>query len=346
MTEKKYKNKKWLENQYNKLKKPTTEICKICNCSNETIRYWLIKFEIKRRNKSEIQIGELNHQYGKKYTEKEKKIISEKVKRAWKNPKLKKEASKRMKKRMENPEFRKKTIKNLTENRKERLDESHKKNISRSHLKNRLDIEFFKNINTEEKAYWLGFLYADGNIYKNRIGIGLKGGDIKHLFKFKKSLKSKNKVSYKEFQQKNKTYNKCSIYINSYEMANDLKKWGCIPNKSSKLFKLPDIPKDLMRHFIRGYFDGDGSIFYDKRRGVIHANFTGNYPFIKSINMFLYNENIFDKRRRIVIRDKRKKTTSNVTYDGEIAERILNYLYKKSSIFLDRKYNIFKKISF
>ena len=105
----------------------------------------------------------------------------------------------------------------------------------------------FEIIDTEEKAYWLGFLYADGCISKNQniIQIALKRADKTHLEKFREFIgNTNNKITY---SKNTKSYRFC---FNSKKIKQDLIKLGCIPAKSLTL-KFPtekQIPKDLIRH--------------------------------------------------------------------------------------------------
>ena len=131
---------------------------------------------------------------------------------------------------------------------------------------------YFSSINSEHKAYWLGFLYADGNISKrkNEITLTLKKSDYKHLQKFIDDLEIQKSVSFYTIKSgKFKGKESCSVGFSSNIMKQDLILYGCTPNKSLTLefpnkaiFKDPD----LIRHFIRGYFDGDGSVFTSKEK--------------------------------------------------------------------------------
>lgn len=117
---------------------------------------------------------------------------------------------------------------------------------------------FFNIIDTEEKAYWLGFMYADGYIISDRdaIGLSLSTEDIKHLDKFLISLNANNKIS-RYTNNINREYARVIIYSN--KLKNDLISHGCLENKTFKL-DFPNVDENLVHHFIRGYFDGDGSL--------------------------------------------------------------------------------------
>lgn len=117
---------------------------------------------------------------------------------------------------------------------------------------------YFNEINTERKAYWLGFLYADGNVliqpYKT---IRFSSIDIEILEEFIKDVEYTGIITTETQKVYNKSISKVSI--NDSTMVEDLCKYGCVPNKTN-IISIPNIPEKLMPHFIRGYFDGDGTV--------------------------------------------------------------------------------------
>lgn len=113
------------------------------------------------------------------------------------------------------------------------------------------DVNFFKTIDTPEKAYWLGFIYADGCLSKNELILHLGIKDEEHLNKFKKAIKSNGKIEINETH--------ATFRISSKEISYDLIKLGVLRRKTF-IIKYPNLLKNLERHFIRGYFDGDGCI--------------------------------------------------------------------------------------
>ena len=127
--------------------------------------------------------------------------------------------------------------------------------------KNNLNHDYFQNIDTEEKAYWLGFIMADGCVYKGsdassyRLQINLKGSDKEHLDKLQKSINS----SYKIQEKKVKNSDVCLLKVNSTKMCQDLMALNVTPRKSM-LCQMPSLEEHLEKHFIRGYFDGDGCL--------------------------------------------------------------------------------------
>ena len=114
----------------------------------------------------------------------------------------------------------------------------------------------FEKIDSEEKAYWLGFLYADGYISfsENKIELSLAEKDVHHIEKFRDFLGINNRICYRPSV---KAYR---LSFRSDKCKQDLINQGCTPRKSLTL-KFPtskQVPYELIRHFIRGYFDGDG----------------------------------------------------------------------------------------
>lgn len=135
--------------------------------------------------------------------------------------------------------------------------------ILRKGVKDTIYYNIFDSIDTEEKAYWLGFLYADGNIASNRpkISVNLSIKDENHLRKFMKFLNYTYDMRY----QKQINGDICRMSFDNSHMVNTLISYGCVPKKSLILkFPSADVFKDaeLVRSFIRGYFDGDGCVTY------------------------------------------------------------------------------------
>ena len=199
-----------------------------------------------------------------------------------------------------------------------------------------LNQEFFNSIDTEEKAYVLGFLFADGynNEVKNQISIRLHKKDIDILIKIRDLLfpnKDKMIRIYKELY--------ADLSINSLKISKDLSKLGCIQNKSL-ILKFPNISSELIPHFIRGYFDGDGCISIKKE---FQLNITGTKEFITSIQEILcknleITKTKFSKRRKEV-------EIYSMQYKGkQNCIKILDFLYKDCKISLERKNKLYLSI--
>lgn len=121
---------------------------------------------------------------------------------------------------------------------------------------------YFNVIDTSEKAYWLGFMYADGYVTtNNRWGIELCSRDKEHIEKFTKALESNIKIKTRKRICFGKEVEQSGFIINNSTMYHDLVNKGVVPNKTYNLnFPNEDIlPVDFYPDFIRGLFDGDGT---------------------------------------------------------------------------------------
>ena len=209
--------------------------------------------------------------------------------------------------------------------------------------KHKFNERYFENIDSEEKAYWLGFIAADGCVYKNkqsyRLQINLKGSDIDHLKKFQKAICSDYKITEKKVGKAQS--NTCQLKINSTKMCNDLIKNNIIERKSI-IFEPPILNKNLMRHFIRGYFDGDGWITSYKRKDSNgYRNEVGIIGGKKALNYFI------DFLPKGFSKYEKYKDDKIIQISGSSIKTIsetYNYLYENATIFLNRKKNVFENI--
>ena len=202
----------------------------------------------------------------------------------------------------------------------------------------------FDTIDTEEKAYWLGFIYADGYISSiDRAGfeIALKAEDSNHLQKFNTFMEHrKNNVKLGISKCNGKEFQRCRWNVRNQHLWSTLNSLGCVPNKSL-IAQFPNVEiftnPELIKHFIRGYFDGDGCVSYgNKEHTKVCVNIVGTEHILDTINHYipkcLY---------------KQKKSTNGCTYtlsaSGRRAFEFIDYLYRNASIYLDRKYQRYKE---
>ena len=208
------------------------------------------------------------------------------------------------------------------------------------------NVNFFEEINTEEKAYWLGFIYADGYISKtasgHSFGISLSINDKEHLEKFKKSLSSNIEIrTYKNNSgYTNNEY--CRILISNKKIVSDLEKHGVVEHKTL-ILKKPDIDEKFFAHFIRGYLDGDGCISYCKSNKSYTIKIVGTDSILNFIKIFIEKNtnckiNKFYKRRKDDI-------VSSLELGGNLQVRkVLDILYKDANIYLDRKFERYRNL--
>lgn len=205
----------------------------------------------------------------------------------------------------------------------------------------KFNIHKFDTIDTEEKAYWLGFLYADGCVVSKRhvVSLRLAEVDYDHLLKFKAFLEDTrdNDVIKKEgrtLSATGKTYYSFEYHVNSEYFKKSLITLGCVPKKSLVL-KFPDInifsnPK-LVYDFIRGYVDGDGCISEEK--GRIAISILGTEDFLLGVQSYLPNF-------KSVLRYN-NNGLHRVRCTSHKADEVTYKLYGEATIYLERKYEKF-----
>lgn len=215
-----------------------------------------------------------------------------------------------------------------------------------------IDESVFEIIDTEEKAYWLGFLYADGYVAagNNQVGLGLALRDIGHLEKYKAFIKWEGEIKiYKEHQFGSKdNHNKkgeemygCKITITNEKIHNDLIKLGCVPNKSL-ILQFPteeQVPKEFQLAFIRGYFDGDGTLGlykHSKKNSRLEESLliVGTKPFLEKVQEVLGPGYLMQKKNC-------NENTYRLSYSTLKAFKAADMMYKNANVYLDRKYNIY-----
>lgn len=220
--------------------------------------------------------------------------------------------------------------------------------LPRKHTKYALNENYFEVIDNEFKAYWLGFLYADGyNKFKpekkeSRIEICLCDEDKEHLVKFKNSIQTNYEIREKNVKGTDKIYKQQRISMTSFKMSKDLNDKGCTPNKSLTL-TFPNetiVPKEYIRDFIRGYFDGDGCVHVNVDTKHFSLGFVGTTEFLTSI------QSIFQEELNLTLTSLRPQGKAYCcSWDGiKNLDKIFKYLYKDCNIYLDRKFEKFNSL--
>lgn len=198
----------------------------------------------------------------------------------------------------------------------------------------------FDIIDTEEKAYWLGFIFADGyigstpiredkkSVYNFELSLGIK--DLGHLEKFKDFISYKKDITIDSFR--------CRIMIANKHFWTTLNNLGCTPRKSLTLDFPTCIPKELVRHFIRGYFDGDGCITRHVYVNIVSpsVNVLGTKNFLDKIIYFSKTTPTFRHDNR------HSENTLILEWSKDGGVEFINYLYNKSSIYLERKFKLYE----
>jgi len=199
----------------------------------------------------------------------------------------------------------------------------------------KIDEHYFDKIDTAEKAYWLGFIYADGYNYvkKYTIAVNLAVKDKHLLIRLRAAIGYTGKI----FHRKSGKCGGVVLRFASKHMSTHLRNIGMVQAKSL-ILKFPStdvLPRGVESHFIRGYFDGDGTV-----------NKNGSLMSILGTKIFLV------KLRKILMENCKLNSTKlhrfgkiySLGYGGNTQmARIFNYLYKDAPFYLERKRTRFLK---
>ncbi|WP_186431436.1 LAGLIDADG family homing endonuclease [Clostridium sp. BSD9I1] len=220
------------------------------------------------------------------------------------------------------------------------------RNLSKSHKVYKINDSFFKKIDTEDKAYWLGFIYADGFItMPHSFGLSLAAKDKSHLVKLLKCLESNYPLHDYETDGKYGKHPYSRLLINNEEIFRDLQDKN-VRLRKTLIIEFPNeevLPKELYKHFIRGYFDGDGSLILSE--GSINFKICGTKEFLFKFIQIFNEVSKYDFKYKLYKRNKDNKNNYYLSYGGlRKVYSILSYLYKDSTIFLDRKKEKYKKL--
>lgn len=213
-----------------------------------------------------------------------------------------------------------------------------------------VDDNYFEKIDTPNKAYFLGLLYADGCLHfvKNTVSIGLQERDGYILNAFKKDLNSNYPIglySRKKIQWKTQQPQYIFKFTNS-KIYGDLIKLGCFPQKTFNL-KFPSfsqVPQEFIFHFIRGFFDGDGTIGEGVNGRHKNPQFLwsviGTYEMCNGVNDIFVN--LLNLPRQKIA--KRGNIWSySIGGNGNI-RTVVEFLYKDAENFLTRKKDKLEKV--
>lgn len=213
-----------------------------------------------------------------------------------------------------------------------------------------MDVDFFEKIDSEHKAYFLGFMYSDGNVSKSNstCKIILKKDDFEILQKLSNFIYGKDRVTFGSKKLNDKNYDYCSLVFTSQKIKNDLILNGCVPAKSNTI-KFPDkIHNKYINHFIRGFFDGDGSISktnLGKDKFRYNVVFTSNLFFISGLKdklkEFGIESYVVKYNNEQQIKDGEAKTHDLYIGNEDNIRKIYDFMYKDQSICLERKYTRF-----
>lgn len=209
-----------------------------------------------------------------------------------------------------------------------------------------INIDYFKKINSKEKAYWLGYIYADGTITKNNNKISLVSKDLEVIENFKKSIKSNHKITKNiNFDKRtNKKYTSYLIQIGNRMFVRNLINLG-ITNKKTDILYFPIIDEKYYSYFIAGLFDGDGCISYYGKHNL-------RMSLISTNEVLSFIKDYIAKKFNIKDLQYYKKVSTNKTnvYKMHLYKdtfKFLQFIYNDNNFkyYLKRKYNIYKEFT-
>lgn len=232
--------------------------------------------------------------------------------------------------------------------------------------KYKVNHDFFEKIDSEYKAYILGFIYADGSVMQPkgnremRVRIEIQEEDGYILTKFAEEAGGRNvSIIHPPSSIIKNWKKKAQIAISSNKLCKSLINYGCNINKSRVGMSFPKLREDLISHFIRGFMDGDGSIIlkplgYKYERKTTWAISNAHIQRYKLLLAFCSTDKKFLEKiieylpTKKTYMKERKRTMIVYTLWIENAEDVqncLNYLYKDANYFLKRKYDKFQEFN-
>lgn len=225
---------------------------------------------------------------------------------------------------------------------KRKLVELNKYNPDRRCKKYSLNDNYFEKIDSEEKAYWLGFIAADGSISKrdtagSTLTFNLNVQDKLHLEKFLQAIESKAIIKEKEGSGFGEGTTIASVTINSTKMIEDLGKYNIVPKKSLILIP-PNINPIFNKDYIRGYFDGDGTIYKSGTNFII--GFVGTKEILTWIKQELSVDNKLEKRKE----DNKNNYYFRIGGTKKVLN-ILNKFYLEPKVYLERKFLLVNELT-
>lgn len=217
--------------------------------------------------------------------------------------------------------------------------------------KYKLNESFFDNIDTPNKAYIMGLLHSDGsnNINKSTISISLQEDDKDILEQIRLEVNSEKPLEYLDYSDKHDfgyTYkNQYRLLLFSKHMCEELNNKGITPNKSLTIGFPNWLNTNLIPHYVRGVYDGDGSIYRSYRNDnnlPITVTITATESFCKVLKDICKKE--LNISAGIYDASCHNGITKVFTLSGRnIAKKFLDWIYQDADLFLQRKYDRYCK---
>lgn len=206
-----------------------------------------------------------------------------------------------------------------------------------------VDDYYFDNINSPNKAYILGLLCADGNISRSNGSwkLSLQERDKSVLIDICKELKTTRPLLKQSVSKyyKNNYQDQYMLYVGNQHMHDKLIEYGLVPSKSLVLEYPSIISQELQRHFLRGYYDGDGSSYCGKNGK--NCSFVGTASFCDSAKRIIQEE--LGIHVNVYPCNKNPQTSILYISGGKQVFTFLSWIYKESELKIQRKYEKYCK---
>lgn len=211
--------------------------------------------------------------------------------------------------------------------------------------KYKINENYFDVINSSNKAYILGFIFSDGNIFNNTVKINLIKSDSEILYDIGNKIFLDGNIQIHEIKGETKVWKNGKKYFSKPQTAliltrknivTSLKKNGLTPKKTFTI-RFPDIDTIFYKDFIRGYFDGDGCFYISKKyKNNNRINITSNTLFINKLSKIIENILNIDCK----IKESNIKNIDRLNIYGNIkVKKFLDWIYDDAQLKLKRKYN-------
>lgn len=206
----------------------------------------------------------------------------------------------------------------------------------------------------ELKYYFLGFVAADGHVIHKKnewaVEICVNKYDIGILEKLRDLISPSRPIHPKPHRSKPES-NAVRLKLSSRTLVEMIASYIEIEDKTHTLSWPENIPDEFLRHFIRGYFDGDGTVDVTTNQQVVDGErryyyimrirFLGTRQFLDGLTQAIHRVIGIDP---VKVAQKGKENVFVIYYSGKSAVRILEYLYDGATMYLDRKRAVFDKI--
>jgi hypothetical protein len=197
-----------------------------------------------------------------------------------------------------------------------------------------IDPFVFDDISTEEQAYWLGFIYADGSVDDNNMLVmNTAEKDIEHLRRFNQFLKSEYPIKIYSVKRDGKEYPQARLYICNKYLCGRLQELGILVRRPAIELTIFAVPDAIIHHFVRGLFDGDGCA----RNSITKPEliFCGEYAQMEWLRDLLSDNLGMMRQKRIATHQS--GGICYLYYGGPNIHLITDWLYQDATIYLGRK---------